>query len=440
MLSFWRKPESSLMIKRYSREQMSNIWSDESKYKLWLSIEILACEGWGKKIPKEAISNIKKRSQNVDFKSIPEIEKTVKHDVIAFLTAVSNAVGHDSRFIHMGMTSSDLLDTAFACQLNSASGIILDDIDKLLAVLKKRAFEFKDTQVIGRSHGIHAEPTTFGLKFALWYSEFLRAKERLIFARRQIAVGKISGAVGTFANIPPEVEKYVCDKLGLDVEPVSTQIVQRDRHAQFFATLALIASSVEKVALEIRHLQRTEVLEAEEPFTKGQKGSSAMPHKRNPILSENLCGLARLVRSNAISAMENVALWHERDISHSSVERIIAPDSTILVDFMLARLAEMLSGLVAYPERMKDNLNKTGGLIYSQRVLLSLVEAGMAREEAYEIVQSNALICWEKGGTFLELLKTDPDIKKHLKAEKLENLFDIKYHLKYVDEIFKRVF
>ncbi len=433
------------MIQRYSREVLSKIWTDEYRYKKWLDVELYACEAWEKlgKIPAKSLVHIKKNADKVNISKIDEIEKTTKHDVIAFLTAVAEVVGPDSRFIHMGMTSSDVLDTALACQLKDAADIILDDIDKLLIVLKRRAQEFKNTPVIGRSHGIHAEPTSFGIKFALWYAEFARNRRRLMCARRSIAVGKISGAVGTFANIPPEIEAYVCKKLGLEVEPVSTQIVQRDRHAHFFTTLAIIASSIEKVATEIRHLQRTEVLEAEEPFTKGQKGSSAMPHKRNPILSENLCGLARLVRSNSLAAMENVALWHERDISHSSVERVIAPDSTILVDFMLSRMTNMLDNLVVYPDIMQKNLDKLGGLIHSQRVLLALVEAGMTREEAYGTVQENAMKTWEavrdsRKADFKELLKEDPLIKKNIKPSDIDKMFDLKYHLKHVDEIIAR--
>lgn len=410
-------------------------------------IEVLACEGWSKlgKIPKSSVSTIKKRIGKLKIDRIAKIEAITKHDVISFLTAIAEVVGKDSRFIHLGMTSSDVLDTAFAYQLTKSADIILDDLKKLLKVLKKRAFEFKNTPTIGRSHGIHAEPTTFGLKFALWYAEFERQMNRLICARKQIAVGKISGAVGTFANIPPQIEKYVCKKLGLVPEPVSTQVVQRDRHAHFFSTLALIASSIEKVATEIRHLQRTEVLEAEEPFTKGQKGSSAMPHKRNPILSENLCGLARLVRSNAFAAMENVPLWHERDISHSSVERVIGPDSTILIDFMLSRMTRMLENLVAYPESMKRNLDRLGGLVYSQRVMLSLVAAGISREDAYRIVQESAMCTWGKirAGEkceFKKLLKDNELVKKHLDNDDIEEIFNISYHLKNVDKIFKRVF
>src|SRR3989338_6795547 len=342
------------MLQRYSRKELADIWTDEHKYKTWLEVELLACEAWARlgKIPKKSLVNIRKKSPRLNIGRISKIEEKTKHDVIAFLTAVAEAVGPDARFIHIGMTSSDVLDTAFAYQLKESAKIILADIGGLLKVIKRRAYEFKNTPCVGRSHGIHAEPTSFGLKFALWYAEFERQKMRLSCAIRHAAVGKISGAVGTFANIPPQIEKYVCRKLGLEAEPVSTQIVSRDRHAHFFSTLALIASSIEKVATEIRHLQRTEVLEAEEPFTKGQKGSSAMPHKRNPVLSENLCGLARVVRANALPALEDIALWHERDISHSSVERIIGPEATILTDFMLARLTQVIDQLIIYPDRM----------------------------------------------------------------------------------------
>lgn len=426
---------------------MSRIWSDEFKYQTWLKVELFACEAWAKlgKIPKSALSKIKKRSAKLKIERIPKIEAVVKHDVIAFLTAVSEAVGPDSRFIHVGLTSSDVLDTAFAYQLKTSADIILDDIKKLLKVLKRRAHEFKNTPVIGRSHGIHAEPTSFGIRFAMWYAEFERLYRRMTCAKNHIAVGKISGAVGTFANVPPRIEAYVCKKMGLGVEPVSTQIVQRDRHAHFFAILAMIASSIEKVATEIRHLQRTEVLEVEEPFTKGQKGSSAMPHKRNPIISENLCGLARIVRANSTAAMENVALWHERDISHSSVERVIGPDSTILVDFMLSRMTKMLDGLVVYPDSIKRNLEKLGGIIHSQRVLLALIDAGITREDAYKIVQENAMMVWENvraghRADFKEMLKKDPKVRKYLTDKEIDGLFDVKYHLKYVDAIFKRAF
>ncbi len=435
------------MIPRYSRELVSHIWADEFRYKTWLKIELLACEAWTKlgKIPPKSLAVIKKKAPSFNIKRIPEIEETVKHDVIAFLTTVSEAVGPDSRFIHVGMTSSDVLDTAFAFQLKTAADVIVDDVGNLLNVLKKQAQKYKNLPSIGRSHGIHAEPTSFGIKFALWYAEFERHLKRLKDARESIAVGKISGAVGTFANVPPQIEEHVCKNMGLKPEPVSTQVIQRDRHAHFFTTLSLIASSIEKIALEIRHLQRTEVLEAEESFTKGQKGSSAMPHKKNPILSENLTGLARVVRSNSIAAMENVALWHERDISHSSVERVIGPDSTILVDFMLSRLTDLLDGLVVHEGAVKNNLNKLGGLINSQRVMLALTGAGMSREDAYKIVQESAMKVWEdvRAGNkadFKKLLSGNTKVKKILSEKELSALFDVKYHLKHVDTIYRRVF
>jgi len=364
----------------------------ENKFRKWLQVEILACEAWARlgKIPQKALNNIKAKA-DFDIKRIDEIEKTVKHDVISFLTAVAEFVGPDSRYIHRGLTSSDILDTSLAILLREAADLIITDIRKLMDAIKKRAFEHKDTVMIGRSHGIHAEPITFGLKMALWYEEMRRNLARMERAREIISYGKLSGAVGTFANIPPSIEEYVCKKLGLKPAPVSTQVVQRDRHAEYFTTLAIIATSIEKIAVEIRHLQRTEVLEAEEPFTEGQKGSSAMPHKRNPVLSENLTGLARLVRGYANAAMENIPLWHERDISHSSVERVIAPDATILIDFMLARLTGLIRDLVVYPGNMKANLNKLKGLIFSQGVLLALTEKGVIRENAYQIVQRNAM-------------------------------------------------
>lgn len=426
---------------------MASIWSDEFRYNTWLDVELHACEAWGKlgKIPRRELSRIKARAKNIDPKRVLKIEEKVKHDVIAFLTAVAEKVGPASRFIHMGMTSSDVLDTAFAFQLKTAADIILKDIDELLRVLKKQARKYKDTPVIGRSHGIHAEPTSFGIRFALWFAEFERLKRRMTCAKNHVAVGKVSGAVGTFANVPPSIERYVCKKMGLDIEPVSTQVVQRDRHAHFFTVLGLIASSIEKIATEIRHLQRTEVLEAEEPFAKGQKGSSAMPHKRNPIISENLCGLARIVRANSLAAMENVVLWHERDISHSSVERVIAPDSTILVDFMLARLTKMLAGLQVYPDMMLRNLNMLGGLVHSQRVLLALVGAGMRREEAYKVVQEAAMKVWEdiragRKADFCRLLKQNKEVARRLSPTQIDKLFDLKYHLKYINTIYKRVF
>lgn len=435
------------MISRYSRPELSRIWTDEYRYRTWLNVEVLACEAYkGLGLVSAAdLSRIKRGAQKVNFKKIAGIEEKVKHDVIAFLTAVSKAVGPSARFVHMGMTSSDVLDTAFAYQLKESADVILSDIKRLLKILKRHALQYKNLACVGRTHGIHAEPTSFGLKFASWYAEFERLGRRLTCARRHVAVGKITGAVGTFANVPPQVERYVCKKLGLDVEDVSTQVVPRDRHAHFFAALALIASSIEKVATEIRHLQRSEVLEAEEPFTKGQKGSSAMPHKRNPILSENLCGLARIVRANALAAMENVPLWHERDISHSSVERVIGPDSTILVDFMLDRLCRVMEGLVVYPENVSRNLNKLGGLIHSQRVMLALTSKGMTREKAYRIVQDAAMRVWgeirENGyGDFRRAIMDDKTASKMLSSKELAGLFDVKYHLKGVNTIFKRVF
>lgn len=429
------------MISRYSRKKMSEIWNDQSKYDLWLKVELAVCEAWAKKgkVPAKDLETIKKKAK-FDVKRILEIEEETKHDVIAFLTNVAEYVGPSSRFIHVGMTSSDLLDTTFALQLSKAADIIIDDLEKLLAVLKNKAEQYKDTPMMGRSHGIHAEPITFGLKMALFYDGFRRNLARMRAARNAIAVGKISGAVGTFANIPPEIETIVCEKLGIKAATISTQVVQRDVHAEYFTTLALISGSIEHLAIEIRHLQRTEVLEVEEPFAKGQKGSSAMPHKRNPILSENLTGLTRIVRANAIAAMENIALWHERDISHSSVERIIGPDSTILVDFMLDRLTKLVDGLVVYPDNMMQNLNKMGGLIFSQQVLLALVGKGMTREDAYSLVQRNAMEVWKEKKNFNELLKKDKEVSKHLSPKEIDGLFDLKHHLKHVDTIFGRVF
>lgn len=429
------------MIPRYSRKEMADIWDDQSRFKYWLEVEIAVCEAWAGvgKIPRKDLKVIKEKA-SFDLARISEIEKETKHDVIAFLTAVTEKVGPSSRYIHMGMTSSDVLDTAFALQLKKASEIIITDLKELLAGLKKKALKYKDTPMIGRSHGIHAEPITFGLKMALAYDEFSRNLERMKLARDAISAGKISGAVGTYANISPKIEAGALKKLGLMTTNISTQVVTRDRHAEFFTTLAIIASSIERLAIEIRHLQRTEVLEVEEAFTKGQKGSSAMPHKRNPILTENITGLARIVRSNSLAAMENVALWHERDISHSSVERIIGPDSTILIDFMLARLTGLISGLNVYPENMKKNLEKTHGLIFSQQVLLALIEKGITREDAYKIVQENAMKVWENGSNFKELLTANKEVGKFLSKKELEEIFNLKYHLKHIDEIFKRVF
>lgn len=434
------------MIPRYSREKMVAIWSANNRFKIWRDIEVYACEAMANigMIPKSAAVNIAKKAptkfSDKDVAAIDEIEKTTKHDVIAFLTHMAKFIGGDSRFVHQGMTSSDVLDTALAVQLTQAADILLEDIDGVMAALKKRALEHKNTITMGRSHGIHAEPVTFGLKLARFYEEFKRNKKRLQAAREEIATCAISGAVGTFANIDPRVEEYVAKKLGLKAEPISTQIIPRDRHAVFFATLGVIASSIENIAIEIRHLQRTEVLEAEEFFSPGQKGSSAMPHKRNPVLSENLTGLARIVRSAVTPALENVALWHERDISHSSVERMIAPDATVTLDFALVRLEGLISKLVIYPKNIEKNLNKLGGLVFSQRVLLALTQKGVSREDAYVFVQRNAMKVWERGANFLAELKKDKDVTKKISAKELEKIFDMKYHTKNVDYIFKRVF
>ncbi len=429
------------MIARYSREEMSSIWSQENRFQKWLDIEILACEALALKgeIPEESLKNIQEKA-GFDIGRIDEIEKTTKHDVVAFLTCVSERVGEDSRYIHMGLTSSDILDTSLAVLLREASQILIKGIDELLIVLKKKAFTYKDTLMIGRSHGIHAEPITFGLKMALWYQEMERNRERMNRARDVIRYGKISGAVGTFPFVDPSVEEYICLKLGLKPAPISTQIVQRDRHAEYFSTLAIIASSIDKFAQEIRLLQRTEVREAEEFFSPGQKGSSAMPHKRNPVLSENLSGLARLMRSYAAASLDNIALWHERDISHSSVERVIAPDATILLDFMLNRFTGLLDKLLVYPERMVSNLNMTRGLIFSQMVLLKLIEREISREDAYAIVQRNAMKSWEEGLEFKQLLIKDNDVMSYLSTEDIENVFGVKNFLKHVNYIFSRVF
>lgn len=429
------------MIERYSRAEMTEIWDTKNRFKIWLDIELYACEAFNKLglVPDKALKNIKKKA-NFDIKRINEIEAIVKHDVIAFLTSVGEFIGDDSRYLHYGMTSSDVLDTSLAIQLKQAGELILVGINNLLEALKEKAFQYKNTPTIGRSHGIHAEPTTFGLKMALFYEAMKRNKLRFERAVENISFGKISGAVGNFANINPFVENYVCSKLGLKPEPVSTQIIQRDRHAEYFLALSLIASTIEQIAVEIRHLQRTEVREAEEFFSKGQKGSSAMPHKRNPIISENLSGLSRLVRGYALSSLENIPLWHERDISHSSVERVIGPDATILIDFMLYRAINLIKNLVVYPENMLKNLNATRGLVFSQRILLMLAESGIKREKAYEIVQRNAMKCWEEGDDFKELIKKDKDVKKYLKPNEIESAFDIEYYLKNVDFIFERVF
>ena len=429
------------MIPRYSRERMSAIWSPENRYRKWLDIEIFVCEALAEKgtIPQKSLAIIKDKA-SFDVANIEEIEKQTKHDVIAFLTDVAERVGEDSRFIHMGLTSSDILDTSLALLLNEASEILIDDIEQLLTVLKSKAALHKDTLMVGRSHGIHAEPITFGLKLVLWYQEMERNLLRLRAARDVISFGKIAGAVGTFSFIDPFVETYVCNKLGLKPAPVSSQIIQRDRHAEFFCTLAIIASSIDKFSQEIRQLQRTEVGEVEELFSPGQKGSSAMPHKRNPVLSENLSGLARLMRSYAQAALEDVALWHERDISHSSVERIIAPDATILLDFMLYRFTGLVKSLVVYPERMRANLNMTRGIIFSQKVLLKLTEKGMLREDAYTVVQRNAMQSWHEGKEFKYLLSNDSAITSYLTPEDVENVFKFESFLKHIDFIFSRVF
>ncbi|XEN30935.1 adenylosuccinate lyase [Ensifer sp. WSM1721] len=432
------------MIPRYSRPEMVAIWSPETKFRIWFEIEAYACDALAEigVIPKEAAKTIweKGGAATFDVARIDEIEAVTKHDVIAFLTHLAEFVGPDSRFVHQGMTSSDVLDTCFNVQLVRATDLLLADIDKLLEALKRRAFEYKDTVTIGRSHGIHAEPTTFGVKLALAYAEFDRCKQRLVAAREEIATCAISGAVGTFANIDPRVEEHVAKALGLKPEPVSTQVIPRDRHAMYFATLGVIASSIERLATEIRHLQRTEVLEAEEYFSPGQKGSSAMPHKRNPVLTENLTGLSRMVRAFVVPAMENVALWHERDISHSSVERMIGPDATVTLDFALARLTGVIDKLVVYPENMMKNLNKFRGLVHSQRVLLALTQAGVSREDAYRLVQRNAMKVWEEGKDFLEELLGDAEVRAALSEEAIREKFDLGYHTKHVDTIFRRVF
>jgi adenylosuccinate lyase len=429
------------MIPRYSRDKMVKIWSPENRYQKWLDIEILATEAMVKlgKVPAGAIKTIKEKAR-INVKRIDEIEKVTKHDVIAFLTSITEIVGEDGRFLHMGMTSSDVLDTSYAVLLKESADMLLEDIDQLIAVLKKRALDHKNTLMIGRSHGIHAEPITFGLKLAIWYQEMQRNRQRLLHARESISVGKISGAVGTFSFIEPFVEEYVCGRLGLKPAPVSSQIVQRDRHAEFFTTLAIIASSLDKFAQEIRLLQRTEVSEAEEYFSPGQKGSSAMPHKRNPVLSENLSGLARLVRSYSVAALEDVALWHERDISHSSVERVIGPDATVTLDFMLARFTGMIDKLVVYPERMLSNLNMTHGVVFSQMLLLALIEKGTTREDAYAIVQRNAMKSWQEGIDFKDLLINDKEVAKYLQGKDLNQIFNVNNFLKNVDYIFNRVF
>jgi len=429
------------MIPRYTRPEMGRIWSEENGFQKWLDVEILAAEGLSKlgKVPTAAIARIRKKAR-FDVKRIREIEAEVKHEIIAFLSSVAESIGDDARYLHVGMTSSDVMDTGLAIQFKEASAILERDIEDLLQVLRRQAHKYKRTVMIGRTHGVHAEPITFGLKLALWYQEMERNLGRFQKAVDEIAVGQISGAVGTFAQISPKVEAYVCKKSGLKPALVSNQIIQRDRHAYYFATLAIIAGSLEKFAVEIRHLQRTEVQEAEEPFTAGQKGSSAMPHKRNPILSENVSGMARLMRSYALAAMENVPLWHERDISHSSVERVIAPDATIALDFMLRRMIYVLGNLCVYPENMKRNLEKSGGAVFSEKILLALVAKGIARDDAYRMVQKHALKVGREGGNLKRELITDPDIRRHLSAEEIDAGWGVEHHLANLDFIFRRVF
>jgi adenylosuccinate lyase len=436
--------QEASMIPRYSRPEMVAIWDAQTRFKIWFEIEAHAADALAELgvIPKEAARTIWAKAKNATFDvaRIDEIERETKHDVIAFLTHLAEIVGPEARFVHQGMTSSDVLDTCLNVQLTRAADILIADVDRVLAALKKRAFEHKMTPTIGRSHGIHAEPVTFGLKLAFAYAEFSRARERLLAARKEVATCAISGAVGTFAQIDPRVEEHVAKAMGLVPEPISTQVIPRDRHAMYFATLGVIASSVERLATEIRHLQRTEVLEAEEFFSEGQKGSSAMPHKRNPVLSENLTGLSRMVRGYAVPAMENVVLWHERDISHSSVERMIGPDATVTLDFALNRLAGLIDKLLIYPENMQKNLDRLGGLVHSQRLLIALTQKGASREDAYKFVQRNAMPVWRGEGDFQALLKKDPDVKKYLSDAEIEEQFDLGYHFKHVDTIFKRVF
>lgn len=429
------------MIERYTRAEMGNLWTPEAKFQKWLDVEIVVCEAWAEmgEIPLDALESIKSKA-SFDVKRIDEIELTVKHDVIAFLTSVAEFIGAESRYVHKGLTSSDVLDTALALLMRDAADIIIDDLKTIMNTLKEQAHKYKDTVCMGRSHGIHAEPTSFGLKMALWYEEMSRNLERMNRARETINRGKLSGAVGTFSNIPPVIEDKVLSKLGLKAEPIATQVVQRDRHAEYMTVLAIIAGTIEKIAVEIRHLQRTEVREAEESFSKGQKGSSAMPHKRNPVGTENLSGLARIVRSNSLAAMENVALWHERDISHSSVERVIIPDSTILINYMLNRLNRILANITVYADRMKHNMEQSYGLYNSQKVLLALTEKGLTREESYRIVQERAMESWENGKDFKTLLKEDKEVAKHFKEEEIDSLFDLNSYLTNIDMLFKRVF
>jgi adenylosuccinate lyase len=432
------------MIPRYTRPQMADIWTPQTRFRIWFEIEAHAADAMADLglIPKEAAKTIWERGSKArfDIERIATIEREVKHDVIAFLTHLAEIIGPDARFVHQGLTSSDVLDTCLGVQLMRAADLLVADIDTLLAALKRRAFEYKLTPTIGRSHGVHAEPTTFGIKLASAYAEFARARDRLLAARGEVATCAISGPVGTFAQVDPRIEAHVARAMGLTVEPISTQVIPRDRHAMYFATLAVVAASVERVATEIRHLQRTEVLEAEEYFSEGQKGSSAMPHKRNPVLSENLTGLARMVRAYVTPALENVALWHERDISHSSVERMIGPDATVTLDFALARLADVIDKLIVYPQTMRKNLDRIGGLVHSQRVLLALTQKGVSREEAYRLVQRNAMKVWRGEGDFLSFLKADPDVRNHLTESEIDQNFDLNSYLRYVDLIFSRVF
>jgi len=428
------------MIPRYSRPAMAAIWEPENRFRLWLKIEILACEAWAElgEVPREALAEIQAKA-GFDIARIEAIEREVKHDVVAFLTAVAERVGPGARYLHLGLTSSDILDTALACQMREAADLLLEDVAGLERILADLATKHKATVMIGRTHGIHAEPTTFGLKMAMWLMEVRRGRERLLRAKEVASYGKLSGAVGTFAHVPPRVEEYVCERLDLKPEPISTQIIQRDRHAEYLAALAIVGASLDKFATEIRHLQRSEVREVEEPFTEGQKGSSAMPHKRNPVACEQVSGLARLLRSNVQAGLENVALWHERDISHSSVERVILPDSTILLDYLLVRFREILEGLRVYPEHMRRNLHATRGVIFSQQVLLGLTKAGASREAAYRMVQRNAMRAWEEGQDFKALLRADPEVRAVLGESKIESCFDLEYHLRHVDAIFRRV-
>jgi adenylosuccinate lyase len=429
------------MIERYTLPEMGAIWTLENKFQKWLDVEIAVCEVHAEDgtIPAEAVEEIREKAA-FTVERINEIEKVTDHDVIAFTTNLAENIGASARFVHYGLTSSDVVDTANGLLLKEACDLLLEKVDKLLEVLKRRAYEFKDTPQIGRTHGIHAEPTSFGMTFALWYAEMRRNRERLERAKEAVAVGNISGAVGVFAHLNPDVEERVCARLGLEPAPISTQVIQRDRYAEYLCTLGIIASSLDKIGLNVRHWQRTEVREAQEKFKTGQKGSSAMPHKRNPILSEKICGLARTVRANAIVGMENVALWHERDISHSSAERVVFPDSSVTLDYLLAKTASLLDGLVVYPENMLKNLNLTRGLIFSGQLMLALTQKGIAREEAYRWTQRNAMRVWDEGGDYRELVRADEDIAAHLSAEEIERVFDVKYYLRNVDQIFERVF